>query len=679
MDILDQLPHSTRNSSKLARLNLIRWWDLALHIPLRYEDLTKVYPIRDAAIGTQVMIEGKIIGHEIIYRRSKQLLVRLDDGTAIISLLFFHFYPSYATQYAIGKQIRAHGEIKADFHGNKTIIHPKIQTVTETNQKLGNTFTPIYPTTNGLSNQTIIDLVNQLFEANLIHETLADEILANYQLPRLEQALLTLHKLTPHQFSINQQAQALRRLKYDELIAQQLLMQKIYLNKHHHPAPPLKTTNQLLVPLLASLPFELTTAQKKVLGEILADMNKPQQMNRLLQGDVGSGKTIVATIAALVAIECGYQAAIMAPTEILAEQHFIKTQKLLQDSGVNLVWLSGSLSSKYKRAAYQQIQDGSAQLIIGTHAIFQKQVEFNNLGIVIIDEQHRFGVDQRLALINKGRPENHPHQLMMSATPIPRSLAMSYYADLDVSSIDELPPGRTPIETILINNNRRQEVVEFIHQQLLNQQQAYWVCPLIEESETLELENALNTFNELQNLLPEITIGLVHGRLKPKEKAEIMQAFSSNQLQLLVATTVIEVGVDVPNATTMVIEHSERMGLAQLHQLRGRVGRGSQKSQCVLLYDYAMSEVAKQRLRVISQSTDGFEIARQDLLIRGPGELLGARQSGLPALRFANLEQDLAILQDAKVIATLLAKKYPTQAQQLVELWFHNKQIYAGA
>lgn len=678
MELIDQLPDSARNSAKLAKLNLIRWWDLALHIPLRYEDLTKVYPIREVVVGSQVMIEGKIIGHEIVSRRTKQLIVRIDDGTAIISLLFFHFYPSYATQYAIGKQIRAHGEIKADFHGNKTIIHPKIQTVTKDNEKLENTFTPIYPTTNGLSNQTIIDLVNKLFENNIIRETLPQEIISRYKLPLLEQALLTLHKLTPHQFGINQQAQALRRLKYDELIAQQLLMQKIYINKHHNPAPVLKTTNNLLVPLLTKLPFELTSAQKKVLTEILADMNKPQQMNRLLQGDVGSGKTIVATIAAIVAIENGFQSAIMAPTEILAEQHFIKTQALLSNCGITVIWLSGSLSAKTKKTAYRQIQDGSAQLIIGTHAIFQKDVEFNKLGLVIIDEQHRFGVDQRLALINKGSDNCHPHQLMMSATPIPRSLAMSYYADLDVSSIDELPPGRTPIETLLINNNRRQEVIKFIHQQLLNNQQAYWVCPLIEESETLELENAKNTFAELQSILPDITVGLVHGRLKAKEKAEIMQAFTSNQLQLLVATTVIEVGVDVPNATTMVIEHSERMGLAQLHQLRGRVGRGAQKSQCILLYDYAMSDIAKQRLRVISQSTDGFEIARQDLLIRGPGELLGARQSGLPSLRFANLEEDIPILQDAKTIAKILVEKYPHQAKKLVELWFHNKQYYAG-
>lgn len=678
MQILEPIPHSSKLSAKLSKLNLTTQWDLALHIPLRYEDLTKVYPIREAAIGTQVMIEGKIIGHEIIARRTKQLVVRIDDGTAIISLLFFHFFPSYATQYAIGKQIRAHGEIKADFHGNKTIIHPKIQTITAENNKLDNTFSPIYPTTNGLNNNALVGLVDALFEAHIIPETLPDDIIQRYHLLGLEQALLTLHKLTPAQFASNYQSQALQRLKYDELIAQQLLMQKIYATKHHHPAPALQTTNQHLLPMLAALPFSLTAAQKRVLHEILSDMSKAKQMNRLLQGDVGSGKTIVATIAALVAIECGYQAVIMAPTEILAEQHYLKIKALVDKQGISVAWLSGSLGTKQKREANQAITSGSAQLIIGTHAIFQKKVEFKQLGLVIIDEQHRFGVEQRLALVNKGHTNLQPHQLMMSATPIPRSLAMSYYADLDVSSIDELPPGRTPIKTLLINNNRRQEVIKFIFEKAKLGEQAYWVCPLIEESETLELENAINTYNELSQALAPIKVGLIHGRMKAKEKADIMADFSANWTQVLVATTVIEVGVDVPNAGTMVIEHSERMGLAQLHQLRGRVGRGSVESSCVLLYDYAMSEIAKQRLKVISQSTDGFEIARQDLLIRGPGELLGQRQSGLPALRFANLEEDLPILQNAKQIAMLLAKKHQAQAKQLVELWFHNKQIYAG-
>lgn len=677
MQILAPIHNADKYQTKLNKLNLHTYWDLALHIPLRYEDLTKVYPIAETQIGQQVMIQGKIIGHEIVHKRAKQLLVRVDDGSAIITLLFFHFFPNYVTQYAIGKQIRAHGEIKADFYGNKTIFHPKIQSVQQ-ETKLDNTFSPIYPTTNGLANSVFIKLVEDLFNANLIAETLPKPILERYQLLSLEQALLTLHKLTPQQFAENYQQHALRRLKFDELIAQQLLMQKIYANKHHNPAPSLTTTNQYLIPLLAKLPFELTKAQKKVLHEILADMQHPQQMNRLLQGDVGSGKTIVATIAALVAIENGYQAVIMAPTEILAEQHYQKTKNLIADLGINLVWLTGSLSAKAKREAQAQCANGQAQLIIGTHAVFQKNVEFKKLGVVIIDEQHRFGVEQRLALVNKGQDNLAPHQLMMSATPIPRSLAMSYYADLDVSSIDELPPGRTPIKTLLVNNKRRNEVIAFVRQHANLGNQTYWVCPLIEESEKLELENAINMHQELTQALAPVKVGLVHGKMKAKDKAEIMADFTANWTQVLVATTVIEVGVDVPNASIMVIEHSERMGLSQLHQLRGRVGRGSTESQCILLYDSNPSEIAKQRLKVISGSTDGFEIARQDLLIRGPGELLGQRQSGIPALRFANLEADIDILHSARDIARILSEKYPAQAKSLVELWFHNKQIYAG-
>lgn len=678
MQLLEPITNTDKIKSKLAKLSLYNYWDLALHIPLRYEDLTKVYPIQEAQIGQQVMIEGKIIGHEVAHKRQKQLLVRIDDGSAIITLMFFHFYPNYAAQYTIGKTIRAHGEIKADFFGNKTIIHPKIQTVKE-DSKLSNTFTPIYPTTNGLANNAIIKLVEDLFNLNIIPELLPEEIIQQYKLMRLEPALLTLHKLTPQQFNSQIHEKALQRLKFDELIAQQLLMQKIYAKKHKNTAPILRSTHQLIVKLLAKLPFALTIAQKKVLHEILHDMARPQQMNRLLQGDVGSGKTIVATISALAALENGYQAVIMAPTEILAEQHYLKITQLLADMPIKIVWLSGSQTAKQKRESIAACSDGSADLIIGTHAVFQKNVEFKQLGLVVIDEQHRFGVEQRLALVNKGTSDIHPHQLMMSATPIPRSLAMSYYADLDVSSIDELPPGRTPIQTMLINNSRRHEVIKFVREHASLGHQAYWVCPLIEESEKLELENALNTFDELSTQLAPIKVGLVHGKMKAKDKADIMADFAANWTQVLVATTVIEVGVDVPNASIIVIEHSERMGLAQLHQLRGRVGRGNNASQCILLYDnQQLSETAKQRLKVISTSTDGFEIARQDLLIRGPGELLGQRQSGIPALRFANLEADLDILRQAKIIAENLAKNYPTHAKQLVELWFYQKQIYAG-
>lgn len=674
---LSPIKNVEKYQTKLNKLNIHNYWDLACHIPLRYEDLTKTYKIRDAVIGQTAMVEGAIIGHEIQQKRSKQLLVRIDDGSSIITLLFFHFFPNYATQYKIGKIIRAYGEIKGDRFGNKTIFHPKIQAASSEN-KLSNTFSPIYPSTNGLNNATLISLVEQLFEEDIIQEMLPQIFIDKYKLMRLPEAFLMLHKLTPEQLKSNLQEKALYRLKFDELLSQQLLMQNIYKDKHKNPAPSIKSTHKLVMPLIQNLSFKLTKSQNKVLHEILADMTLPHQMNRLLQGDVGSGKTIVATICALAAIENGYQAVIMAPTEILAEQHYLKISELTQNLGINVAWLSGSLTAKQKRETIEKCQNNNAQLVIGTHAIFQKNVEFNNLGLVIIDEQHRFGVEQRMALINKGYQEKQPHQLMMSATPIPRSLAMSYYADLDVSNIDELPPGRTPIETILINTNRRSEVIQFIRQHVELNHQVYWVCPLIEESEKLELENAINTHVELCNTLHPIKIGLVHGKMKPKEKAEVMANFIANETQILVATTVIEVGVDVPNASIIVIEHSERMGLAQLHQLRGRVGRGSIKSQCILLFSNNLSEVAKERLKVISSTTDGFEIARQDLLIRGPGELLGARQSGLPLLKFANLETDLKILESAKEAAKILAKSYPDNAEQLIKIWLHNKQIYAN-
>lgn len=675
---LDPIQNIEKHQSKLDKLNIHNYWDLACHIPLRYEDLTKTYKIRDAVIGQTAMIEGTIIGHEIQQKRTKQLLVRLDDGNSIITLLFFHFFPNYATQYKVGKIIRAYGEIKGDRFGNKTIFHPKIQTASS-DSKLSNTFSPIYPSTNGLANETLVSLVEQLFEQDILQETLPQSIIDKYKLMKLPEAFLMLHKLTPEQFKNNLQEKALYRLKFDELLSQQLLMQNIYKDKHKNPAPNMKSTHKLTIPLMQNLPFKLTAAQNKVLHEILTDISLPYQMNRLLQGDVGSGKTIVATICTLVAIENGYQAVIMAPTEILAEQHYLKISQLTKHLGINIVWLSGSLTVKQKREAIEKCHNNDAQLIVGTHAIFQKNVEFSNLGLVIIDEQHRFGVEQRMALINKGSHNSkEPHQLMMSATPIPRSLAMSYYADLDVSNIDELPPGRTPIETILINTNRRNEVIQFIRNHVELNHQVYWVCPLIEESEKLELENAINTHVELCNTLAPIKIGLIHGKMKPKEKAEVMADFIANQTKVLVATTVIEVGVDVPNASIIVIEHSERMGLAQLHQLRGRVGRGNVKSQCILLFSNNLSEIAKERLKVISSTTDGFEIARQDLLIRGPGELLGARQSGLPLLKFANLETDLKILELTKEAAKKLAKSYPKHAEKLIKTWLHNKQIYAN-
>ncbi|MFN7094937.1 MAG: ATP-dependent DNA helicase RecG, partial [Burkholderiales bacterium] len=555
--VLTPLPQTSKVvKDKLASLTIYTYWDLLLHVPLRYEDLTSVYPIANAHVGSQVLIEGEIISCEMMHKRTRQLQVKIKDETQCITLIFFHFYPNYANQYKVGKIIRAFGEIKADFWGNKTIIHPKIQTVSET-LELPNTFSPIYSTTNGLSQAQIVKLVEAALVEVVIPETIPDPILEQDNLLSFARAITILHKLTPQQFKQNIHQDALKRIKIDELLAQQLILYNVYQQKHSNSSIGLKTNGSYTKLLLQNLPFQLTKAQIKVLNEIYTDLAKPTQMARLLQGDVGSGKTIIATLTMLAAIENGYQACIMAPTEILAEQHYLTTKQLLASIGINVIWLTGSLTRLEKRTVYADIEAGTAQIIIGTHAVFQKDVVFNNLAVVVVDEQHRFGVSQRLALQNKGR---NPHQLMMSATPIPRSLAMSYYADLDISIIDELPPGRTPIKTLLINNNRREEVINFISEGCKDQRQVYWVCPLIEESEKLELESAVNTFQELAAKLAPIKVGLVHGKLKSSEKAAVMQEFAQNRLQVLVATTVIEVGVDIPNASIMVIEHSERMG-----------------------------------------------------------------------------------------------------------------------
>ncbi|MCC2645154.1 MAG: ATP-dependent helicase RecG [Burkholderiales bacterium] len=660
-------PDKTLNKLKILGLNTL--WDLLLHVPLRYEDLTKVYKVCEASAGMQVQVEGEVVSCDIMQTRTPQLHVKISDSNGIIILVFFHFYPSYKTQYQIGKRIRAFGEIKLDFHGNKTIIHPKIQSVSTTTE-LPQSFTPIYSTTNGLTQNTLHKLIKPVLSNSIIPEILAPDILKQYNLIPLDYAVNILHHLTAEQFNQGMHKVALKRLKFDELLVQQLILRNAYVHKHQGESVILKPRATHTKALLNDLAFSLTKAQTRVLAEIYIDIAKPTQMNRLLQGDVGSGKTIVATLAMLVAVENGYQACIVAPTEILAEQHYIKTKNLLQKLGLNVVWLSGSLKASEKQEVYTKIKENRAQIVIGTHAVLQKKVEFYNLALVVIDEQHRFGVEQRLVLQSKGK---NPHQLMMSATPIPRTLAMSYYADLDLSIIDELPPGRTPIKTLLVNNKRRHEVLEFIKS---HNQQVYWVCPLIDESDTLELESAVNTFNELTKSLAPIKIGLIHGRLKTVEKTNIMHLFQQGEIQVLVATTVIEVGVDVPNASIMVIEHSERMGLSQLHQLRGRVGRGNIESQCILLYQNPLGEIAKQRLKAIFENADGYKIAHEDLLIRGPGEILGSRQSGLPLLRFANLEEDLDLLNNAKTVAIDLLEHNPELAKFYTKLWYSSKEHF---
>jgi ATP-dependent DNA helicase RecG len=632
------------------------------------EDYTKIYKISESLPETKVFVEGAITQVQLVRYKTNQLHVTINDGTSNLLLIFFHFYANYSTQYKVGKTIRAYGEIKYDFHGKKSIIHPKIQSE---NKPLPDTFTPVYSSVSGLSQKKISMLVAKAL--NYIAE--ADVLPNKYfgELPQLSKALHMLHKMQVEFYTPSIINNAMTRLKIEELLAQQFALYNKYLDRATKKAVILKPKATLTRKLLEDLPYKLTKSQTKVLGEIYADIAKPTQMIRLLQGDVGSGKTIVATLAMLVAVENNFQACIIAPTEILAEQHYIKSKNILSKLNLNIVWLSGNLTNKEKLSAYADIASGQANIIIGTHAIFQKNVVFNNLALVVIDEQHRFGVEQRLQLQLKG---NNPHQLMMSATPIPRTLAMSYFSNLDISTINELPGGRLPIKTLLINNNRREEVISFISKHCSSGRQAYWVCPLIEESEKLDLENVLNVYTEMQLKLPTIKTGLIHGKIKSNEKTIIMDEFRDNKIKLLIATTVIEVGVDVPNASVMVIEHSERMGLSQLHQLRGRVGRGSVESQCVLLYQSPVSEIAQKRLKVIYENNDGFAIADNDLLLRGPGEILGYKQSGLPDFKFTNLEHDIDLLKEAKKLVKIIASEEPNLIQKHINLWHQQHEKY---
>ncbi|MEQ1525855.1 MAG: ATP-dependent DNA helicase RecG [Gallionella sp.] len=690
--------------AKLAKLGIHHRADLLLHLPLRYEDETHLSPIATVQIGVAVQVQGVISHSEITFRPRRTLVCRLQDGGEDMYLRFLNFYPSQQKQLAEGKQIRAIGEVRMGYYGLE-MVHPKCRAVDD-DTPLQQSLTPVYPTTAGLSQVTLRKLISNALDVVPLTETLPESLLKKLQLASFGDSLKLLHNPPPDISATTLESRnhnAWRRIKFDELLAQQLSMRIHHRERNKRIAPALAAKNKLTKKLIKALPFALTKAQQKVFAEIGCDLAQAHPMQRLLLGDVGSGKTIVAALAALQAIENGYQVAFMAPTEILAEQHFIKLNEWLLPLGLEPVWLSGSLKKKDKTVAIERIAQGTTQIAIGTHALFQNSVEFKKLGLVIVDEQHKFGVQQRLALKNKGkieksvRPElvegeelsesvvrqaHHEradgkvgelHQLMMSATPIPRTLAMSYYADLDVSVIDELPPGRTPIVTKLVSDARRDEVCERIRAACAQGQQAYWVCPLIDESEILQLQNAQETFQSLTETFPEFRIGLVHGKLSSIEKAQVMTAFKANELQLLVATTVIEVGVDVPNASLMVIEHAERMGLAQLHQLRGRVGRGTTQSTCILLFQQPLSELARARLKVIFENTDGFVIAQQDLQLRGPGELLGARQSGVAMLRFADLATDEKILEHARVAADELLRDFPDAAQAHLRRWMTNK------
>ena len=657
--------------AKLAKLGIHHRSDLLLHLPLRYEDETHLVPIATVQAGETAQVQGIIAHSEVAFRPRRTLVCRLEDSGGELYLRFLNFYPSQQKQLAVGKQIRAVGEVRMGYYGLE-MVHPKCRAVDD-DTPLQQSLTPVYPTTAGLSQAVLRKLIVNALETLPLSDALPDALLRRLRLAGFADSLRLLHNPTPDISASTLEDRshaAWRRIKFDELLAQQLSMRMHHRERSKRVAPRLVPHQQLTARLIKDLPFALTGAQQKVYAEISRDLAQPHPMQRLLQGDVGSGKTIVATLAALQAIENGYQAALMSPTEILAEQHYLKLRDWLEPLGISPVWLSGSLKKKDKQAASERIAQGETQLAIGTHALFQQQVKFQKLGLVIVDEQHKFGVQQRLALRGKG---DEPHQLMMSATPIPRTLAMSYYADLDVSVIDELPPGRTPTITKLVSDARREEVFERVRHACIEGKQAYWVCPLIDESEALQLQTALETYQLLSQAFPDLCVGLIHGKLDNAEKSRIMAAFKAGEVQLLVATTVIEVGVDIANASIMVIEHAERMGLAQLHQLRGRIGRGGAQSLCVLLFQQPLSELARARLKIIYENTDGFEIAQQDLRLRGPGELLGARQSGVPMLRFADVSEDAALLNSARAVADEMLRDFPQHAQAHLQRWMANK------
>jgi len=683
--------------TRLANLGLVSRFDLILHLPLRYEDETRITPIAALPEGAFAQVEGVVIENTIQYRPRRTLVVKLEDDTGTLVLRFLNFYGSQVKQMAEGKRLRVCGEARTGFFGAE-MVHPRCKEV-EPDTPLPQALTPVYPTTAGLGQATLRKLIVNAIEGArrdaALHDTAPADVSARLALMPFAEAIAALHFPQPGEgaAALDRDAHPTwRRMKFDELLAQQLSLQRAYRARRMEAAPVLRPARVeggewLQERLFRALPFRLTAAQTRTLGEITHDLDAPHPMRRLLQGDVGSGKTVVAALAACRAIDAGFQAAFMAPTEILAEQHYRKLREWLGPLGVSIAWLAGSLKKSEKTKAADAIATGAARLAVGTHALFQEAVTFERLGFAVIDEQHRFGVGQRLALSQKAQ-RVVPHQLMMSATPIPRTLAMTFYADLDVSAIDELPPGRTPIKTRLVAEARRDEVVARIRDACSEGRQVYWVCPLIEESDTLQLKTAVETHAQLSEQLgaslqgPGLAVGLVHGRMKPAEKAAVMAAFVAGTIHVLVATTVIEVGVDVPNASLMVIEHAERFGLSQLHQLRGRVGRGVHESVCILLYQHPLSENARTRLKVMFETTDGFEIARADLALRGPGEFLGKAQSGVPLLRFADLERDLDLIEAARDCATRLLDGADGGAEAGADAhlarWLGSREAYLG-
>ncbi|CAB5678688.1 ATP-dependent DNA helicase RecG [Serratia marcescens] len=689
--LLDAVPLTTLSgvgasqAGKLAKLGLDTIQDLLLHLPLRYEDRTRLYPINDLLPGIYATVEGEVLRSDISFGRRRMLTCQISDGTGILTMRFFNFNAAMKNSLATGRRVTAYGEIKRGNHGAE-IIHPEYRIQGETSEvELQESLTPVYPTTEGVRQATLRKLTDQalvLLDTCSIAELLPPELSGG--LMSLPQALHTLHRPPPDiqlaDLELGKHP-AQKRLILEELLAHNLSMLAVRAGAQSYQAQPLLPDDRLKNRFLAQLPFSPTGAQTRVVADIEADMQKDFPMMRLVQGDVGSGKTLVAALAALRAIAHGKQVALMAPTELLAEQHANNFRQWFEPLGLEVGWLAGKQKGKARIAQQEAIASGQVSMVVGTHAIFQEQVQFNGLALVIIDEQHRFGVHQRLALWEKGEEQGfHAHQLIMTATPIPRTLAMTAYADLDTSVIDELPPGRTPVTTVAIPDTRRADIIQRVKSACLEEgRQAYWVCTLIEESELLEAQAAEATWEELKTALPELKVALVHGRMKAQEKQAVMQAFKQGELQLLVATTVIEVGVDVPNASLMIIENPERLGLAQLHQLRGRVGRGAVASHCVLLYKTPLSKTAQTRLQVLRDSNDGFVIAQRDLEIRGPGELLGTRQTGSAEFKVADLLRDQAMIPEVQRVARHLHQHYPEHAQALIERWLPEKARYSNA
>jgi len=689
--LLDAIPLTSLSgvgasqADKLAKLGLETIQDLLLHLPLRYEDRTRLYAINDLQPGLFATIEGEVLRSDISFGRRRMLTCQISDGTGLVTLRFFNFNAAMKNSLAAGRRVTAYGEIKRGTIGAE-IIHPEYRIQGENSEVvLQESLTPVYPTTEGIRQATLRKLTDQaleLLDTVPIVELLPEEL--SRSLISLPEALHLLHRPPPDiQLADLEKGHhpAQRRLIMEELLAHNLSMLAVRAGTQSYKALPLHHDDRLKKQFLASLPFSPTGAQDRVVAEIEQDLAKSYPMMRLVQGDVGSGKTLVAALAALCAIAQGQQVGLMAPTELLAEQHANNFRQWFEPLGIQVGWLAGKQKGKARQAQQEAIASGQVSMVVGTHAIFQEQVLFSSLSLVIIDEQHRFGVHQRLALWEKGLQQGfHPHQLIMTATPIPRTLAMTAYADLDTSVIDELPPGRTPVTTVAIPDTRRSDIISRVKSACeLENRQAYWVCTLIEESEMLEAQAAEATWEGLKEALPALNIGLVHGRMKAQEKQAVMQAFKKGEVQLLVATTVIEVGVDVPNASLMIIENPERLGLAQLHQLRGRVGRGAVASHCVLLYKTPLSKTAQKRLQVLRDSNDGFVIAQQDLEIRGPGELLGTRQTGSAEFKVADVLRDQAMIPDVQRIARYLQQQFPEHAKALIERWLPERVRYTNA